>query len=231
MFYRVIEKAKITPENGEPRVVFNDPTRPDSFKAFEFYINQAMIHGLTTETYLAPGDAGDSGAKGDAAKKPSLSPHAELCYDAALNTDETKKNIPPESFCGAKPDVRLAAEAVSGPLYVNINGQRQKIDVTTRSIYGIFYYLGQMIANGDPVSLHDYHVPNETTQEAPLINVREGGLGAGPCFTEVEYEGRSYCAPLEADNTKRIFALLNALIALKQSPGDLPITQTVRIEP
>ena len=235
VFYLVIEKAKITPENGEPRVVFNDPTRPDTYKAFEFYINQAMIHGLTTETYLAPGD-GDSGkgdsSKGDAAKKPSLTSHAELCYDAALNTEETKKNIPPESYCGAKPDVRSEAEAVSGPLYVNINGQRQKIEVTTRSIYGVFYYLGHVIANGDPVNLRDYHVPNETTQEAPLIDVREGGVANGPCFTEVEYEGRTYCAPLEgSDNTKRIFAMLNALIALKQSPGDLPITQTVRIEP
>jgi len=148
-----------------------------------------------------------------------------------LNTDETKKNIPPESYCGAKPDVRSAAEAEGGPLYVTIGGQRQKIEVTTRSIYGIFYYLGHVIANGEPVVLRDYHVPNETTQEAPLIDVRTGGVGAGPCFTEVEYEERSYCAPMDSDNTKRIFALLNALIALKQSPGDLPITQTVRIEP
>jgi hypothetical protein len=234
VFYLVIEKAKITPENGEPRVVFNDPSRPDSFKDFEFYISQAMIHGLTTETYMAPGESAKSdGGKGDAsksddAKKPSLTGHAELCYDGALNTDETKKNIPAESFCGAKPDVRSAAEAESGPLYVNIGGQRQRIDVTTRSIYGIFYYLGHLIANGHAVTLHDYHVPNETTEEAPLIDVRSGG---GPCFTEIEYEERTYCAPMDADNTKRIFALLNALIALKQSPGDLPITQTVRIEP
>lgn len=38
--------------------------------------------------------------------------------------------------------------------------------------------------------------------------------------------------PLDgADNTKKIFNILNALLALKTSPGDLPVTQTVRIAP
>jgi hypothetical protein len=36
--------------------------------------------------------------------------------------------------------------------------------------------------------------------------------------------------PVEgAANTKRIFGILNALLALKQSNADLPTTQTVRI--
>ena len=34
-----------------------------------------------------------------------------------------------------------------------------------------------------------------------------------------------------ADNTKKIFNIINALLALKTTAGDLPVTQTVRIAP
>ena len=57
-------------------------------------------------------------------------------------------------------------------------------------------------------------------------------MGGSGCFVDLGYEGERYCVPLEGvDNTKKIFNILNALLAPKTSPGDLPVTQTVRIAP
>jgi hypothetical protein len=117
---------------------------------------------------------------------------------------------------------------------VNLHGQQLEIDVTTRSIFGIFTYLGDMIAkdDADQVRLHAFpELISETTVDAPLLTVLKGGTNGG-CFIGLGYEGQSYCVPEQgAENTKRIFNILNALLALKTAAGDLPVTQTVRIAP
>jgi hypothetical protein len=246
IFYLVIEKATITtiPAPGAtappPQVIYNDPADAKTFPLFEYYIKEAMEHGLTTDTYEAPdetaSDSNDqtaSDAKAKSAKRPSLTTHAELCYDRALAIQKDIADIAPDSFCGAKPAVRRAGEgAVTGGLPVKLNGQNLQIDVTTRSIYGIFYYLGGVLRHEQQsrVQLRHYDLPAEDTKDEPLLQVVEGGHGDA-CFTSVSYEGKSYCVPREgADNTKRIFGILNALLALKQTITDQPVTQTVRIE-
>ena len=93
-----------------------------------------------------------------------------------------------------------------------------------------------MMAQDDAgrVSLHAYpELPAETTVEAPLFVVTHAGaIGDQGCFVGLGYEGQHYCVPQQgADNTKKIFNILNALLALKTASGDLPITQTVRIAP
>jgi hypothetical protein len=249
IFYLVIDKATITeipakggpaPLTNRPQVVYNDPANADNFKDFNYYIKEAMEHGLTTETHeaadAAPADDSASGGK-PGGKKPGGGAQADLCYDKALATQNDIQDIAPGSFCGDK-----AGETAGGPLYVTLHDKgfilhdRQlQIDVTTRSIYGIFYYLGRMIRSGQGVELQAFNLPAEKIEASSLLDVTTGGRfgAASPsgCFSAVSYEGQSYCVPLEgADNTKRIFGILNALIALKQSPGDLPITQTVRIQ-
>lgn len=248
---------------GPPQVVFNDPEtlvdevqhpeRHLKFTTFEYYIQEAMEHGLTTETYLAPdetaGDDSDSsgggGAGGGSPKPPKLVPHAELCYDRALVKPGDLGDIDPNSFCGVKPDIRLKP-GPGEPLYVKLNdlppplsGEPLEVDVTTRSIYGMFYYLGDIIGHDDEAYVHLHHyedLPAETTVEEPLVDVVKGGapsLGQGGCFAKVSYEGGTFCVPETgpgADNTKRIVAILNALLALKQSNADIPTTQTVRIQ-
>ena len=241
IFYLVIEKATITalPMPGQttppPRVIYNDPADAKTFPMFEYYIKEAMEHGLTTDTYEArdEGASDDEAANagGKPAKRRAYTTHAELCYDRALAMPDDVKDIAPDSFCGAKPPVR-PVEMVSGALPVKLNGQNLQIDVTTRSIYGIFYYLGGILRNEQQARFHlrHYELPSETTLEAPLLNVVEAEHGGG-CFVDVGYGGKSYCVPREgADNTKRIFGILNALLALKQSITDQPVTQTVRIE-
>jgi hypothetical protein len=235
IFYLVIDKATITaPGDGAPTVVRNDPNGP-TFELFKYYIKQAMEHGLTTETYEAPGPASD-----DASKQVPTT-YAELCYDKALALPEDRADIAPASFCGARPSTRTAASDATGGLMVTLHDpgfalhdQPLQVDVTMRSINGIFYYLGRIVRSGKEVDLQPFNLPAETIAQAPLIQVNEGAalaVGADGCFTQIGYEGATYCVPRRgADNTKHIFGILNALLALKQSVSDQLVTPTVRIQ-
>jgi hypothetical protein len=52
----------------------------------------------------------------------------------------------------------------------------------------------------------------------------------GECFVDTRFIDGSYCVPERGSaNTKRIFALLSQLIALKTSAADLAITPAVRV--
>jgi hypothetical protein len=236
IFYLVIAKAKITFVTGPgeperlPVVVYNDPSNGPSFSQFETYIRQAMEHGLTTQTYDVEGGAGDDADP----KKRSAGARveAELCYDKALANPANLGHIPKGGFCGDRSARGRAA--ADTPLYVTLDGQKLQIEVTTRSIFEIFYYLGRIVNSRQAVNLQAFEdLPAERIVAEPLIEVQEGGHysdDGGACFTEVTYERQSYCVPVEgAANTKRIFGILNALLALKQSNADLPTTQTVRI--
>gem|GEM_PF-1573372 len=250
IFYLVIAKAKITivskdgvPSAFPPQVIYNDPSDAKSFQLFQYYIKEAMEHGLTTETYQAPDASADSSDTPDPSakpKKPTLTTQADLCYDKALALPGDLADIAPGSFCGDKPSIRPAATGTEAPLYVTLHDksfalhdQKLQIDVTTRSIYEIYYYLGGIIRAGQPMDLQAFDLPAEKIDAAPLIDVVTGHamlLDSG-CFSAVRYEDETYCVPREgAQNTKHIFGILNALIALKQSTGDIPVTQTVRIE-
>jgi hypothetical protein len=252
IFYLVIAKAKITIVSKDgaaspfpPQVIYNDPSDPKSFALFQYYIKEAMEHGLTTETYQAPdrtaGDSEDAGP-GDKSKpsKPKLTTQADLCYDKALALPGDLADIAKGSFCDDKPDVRTNSEGTGAPLYVTLHDksfplhdQQLQIDVTTRSIYEIYYYLGRIIRSGQPMELQAFDLPAEKIAATPLIEVITDHRAPvdGGCFSTVRYEDDTYCVPREgAENTKHIFGILNALIALKQSTADIPVTTTVRIQ-
>jgi hypothetical protein len=240
VFYLVIDHAKVTPlsdddplKKGGPFVLYNDPTAAN-FKGpagFQEYMRQAMITGLTTQTVPAPQDVAEGKKSG---------PSVELCYEPALATSEGRSEIADsKSICGAETPKETAKGDTSSALMVKLvsplDGKKHnyEIEVTTRSIFGIFNYLGALIAGGDEddLRLHDYQLPAEKPDTDPILDVLARGEAGSGCFTAVSYGGERYCVPQKgAENTKRVFAILNMLIALKQAPGDLPITQTVRIE-
>ncbi len=256
IFYLVIAKAKITivskdgvPSAFPPQVIYNDPRDAKNFQLFQYYIKEAMEHGLTTETYQGPDASADSSDSADSTdatgktkpKKPSLTTQADLCYDKALALPGDLADIAKGSFCGDKPSIRPAATGAETPLYVTLHDpsfsplrdQQLEIDVTTRSIYEVYYYLGRIIHAGQPMDLQAFDLPAEKIAAAPLIDVvtNRGLVADTGCFSAVRYEDEVYCVPREgAENTKHIFGILNALIALKQSTGDIPVTQTVRIQ-
>jgi hypothetical protein len=194
IFYLVIDKAKITlaPIDGKPspippRVVYNDPSDPANFALFQYYVKEAMEHGLTTETYQTPDGAADdsaseggdkSSARSAKAKTPKLQTGAELCYDKALALPSDIRDIAAGSFCGDQLDIRSGDESPAAPLYVTLHDpsfalrdQRLQIEVTTRSIFEIYYYLGRIIRSGRPLDLQAFNLPAEKIPTAPLIDV------------------------------------------------------------
>lgn len=244
IFELVIDRATITPKGGEPIVIYNDPTDAKRFAIFQGYIREAMLHGLTTQSFLAPDDTEapgeeDSGSSGKSSSsgKPKLTAHAELCYDRALAAPDARRDFPPgANICGQAPSVRTSSAQASN-LQVVLHGEQLEIVVTTRSIFDIFSYLGNIIEHGDAdqVRLHAYpELLAETTEDAPLLTVLKNRFSLTGCFIGIGYEGQNYCVPEDGDgaaNTKKIFSILNALLALKTSADELPVTQTVRIAP
>ena len=127
--------------------------------------------------------------------------------------------------------------------------------VVTRSTYSIYQFLGKLLkqareaneqASGHAAEANegtderavtrpnlprdDEMVPVLSTihEDSNLLNiVTQPG---GECFVEIHFIDGSYCVPEKGSaNTKRIFALLSQLIALKTSAADLAITPAVRI--
>jgi hypothetical protein len=257
VLYLVVDRLEVTDLTGlapgaddsrAPTAVYvNDPANP-TFPIFKTFVDQAMDHGLTADE-VAPAEAPAADtAKGGAsaftggtlnivvsqADKKDDSPKARLCYDWALATEAAKRDFTPESpRCGAPPPAQAkAASGGSSVLAVKIGDKRYEIVVRTRSILGIFNYLGGQIAHDDAAVVRLHHYPEltaEVTADGQLLDVRRGG---DDCFARVDERGSRYCVPVAgAENTKAIFSILNELLALKTAPGDLPAAQTVRITP
>jgi hypothetical protein len=182
------------------------------------------------------GDVGKAGKIDFVLRPPADEPKAQLCFERALSTVAAKKEFDqltaekkPPFYCGT------GHKRGSAPLTVRLFDNRDyQIVVTTRSIYGIFNYLGAVMntpAKQQPV-LVDYKVPSEVTPVGPLLTVTSSGVFGTGCFTAVNYGGRNFCVPQEsAQTTKQVFNVLSVLVALKQSPGDLPASQAVLIAP
>jgi hypothetical protein len=107
--------------------------------------------------------------------------------------------------------------------------QYYQIEIYTRSIYGIFTYLGEIMRQPQLTpTLNDYGVPGEITEPGQILTV--SSRVEPKCFTAVRYDDAQYCVPREgAANTLQLFNIMSALIALKQSPGDVPVSQTVLV--
>ena len=121
----------------------------------------------------------------------------------------------------------------------------QQVEISFRSTYEIFRYLGELMNEqgastescADPQRpgaaplICDYTAPDAPVPVGPLLRVQMSG---GPsCFTSINYANRHYCIPnggRELDVTKDVFNILVSLIALKQSPGDLPTPQSVVLQ-
>ena len=236
VYMLTIDKARITPPGGRPYYIYNDPRDPARYALFVRAIQTAMEHGLTTE--VAPVQPATPPSGGDAGKAPP--PVVQQCFDRALATEAANAEF--DQLSAAHPgglDL-CGTGATSGKSQaVYFDGPDKppsQVEVVFRSTYGIFQYLGGIVAAPDAQTpqLLDYHIPGETTPAGPLLDVRRAGgvLGTG-CFTAITYGGEHFCVPAEGDmrNTKDVFGILVALLALKQSPGDLPAPQAVLLAP
>jgi hypothetical protein len=221
------------PQNLDSYVAPTDPATDQGATGAQQQAKQAAEQVLAQS---AGSDVGKAGKIDFILRPPPAEPKAQLCFERALSTaaaktefDQLKAAGKPPFYCGS------GHKRGSAPLTVRLfDGKDYQIVVTTRSIYGIFNYLGAVMndpADKQPM-LMDYKVPSETTPTGPLLTVNETGVFATGCFTSVVYGGKGYCVPEDgAQTTKQVFNVLSALVALKQSPGDLPVAQTVLVAP
>jgi hypothetical protein len=126
--------------------------------------------------------------------------------------------------------------------------EAQQVEIVFRSTYEIFRYLGALSdkATAPPSTpdacevqplnaaptICDYTTPDAPKPIGPILWVVTDKLPTD-CFTSVAYSNRHYCVPKggpELGMTKDVFNILVSLLALKQSPGDLPTPQAVLLQ-
>jgi len=250
VFYLVIAKARITPPNGRPFYLYNEPRDAARYALFVKAIEVAMEHGLTTEVVPAPspaspptqtvaGQSNGAGAIQFVLKPDTAAPPIQECFDRALATSAanddfdqliSEKKVTP-NLCGGG-----AHQTASQDVYLDgPDKPASQVEVIFRSTYGIFQYLGGIMNSTEAAAptLVDYGIPGEVTPPGELLHI-EKRSGLSGCFTAVTYDGESLCVPQDGaalENTKDVFDILTALLALKQSPGDLPASQSVLIAP
>jgi hypothetical protein len=103
-----------------------------------------------------------------------------------------------------------------------------RYEVITRSTFGIYQFLGRILAQNlqNDVAIRGPRVLNEDRR---ILGIDRESGGDG-CFADTSLEGEFFCVPRHgAENTKRIFSLLAALVALNTNVNDLAITPTVRL--
>jgi hypothetical protein len=189
------------------------------YEKFANFVTLALKFGLTVEAREInnPEAASNKTASKKAVKW-------NLCYDAAVARENNFRVQ--HSACGQRTeeskirnfefkDPRTGKRIIIG-----------KISPEFRSPIGAFRYLGGLLATGtsETVLMRSRESIDPQTQDTRILNVLPS---LGSCFAEAEYLGRSYCVPAEgAKNTKNVFSLLTALVALHTSRDDLPPPST-----
>ncbi len=206
---------------GQVRLIRNDPSNRD-FPDFQKYLALAIDYGLTIETYQ---ERDASAGKGS----PRAVATGRLCFDEALAEPQlaaAARTLKPQ--CDNQHDAKRGRGGSELAYYVD--GRPQTIGIVIRSPYQIFQYLGGMLEKGTAARV--LVAGDDANRAEPMLVVRRSGSNPGSCFASIAYEGASYCVPIEgADNTKRVFDLINQILALNTSTADLPVTTTVRIAP
>ncbi len=211
-----------------------------------------------TFTQLGPAEGGagdDSKGAGPGHSKGAANTAARLCVDPTLveaaDLDDVVKS---GNECGQRPEVMAASDGASGALdfqsayaacqnlvvgapstevkrnrvCAHLHGRVIITQLNTRSLFGIFQYLGGLLTTGSEVQLQGLGAPPESHATGVLLKVTAGQ--GGDCFVSVDW-GQRYCVPkADSQNLKQVFSMINALQALKTAPGDLPATTAVRIE-
>jgi hypothetical protein len=199
--------------------------------------------------------ASDASKKGG---NPGEVPYARLCFDPALyapGSQEAADVASSGNVCGERPPISIPQvsgamaesleqtykDCIAPPTSPTGSTEQNKnrvcahvgkeifaVQLDTRSVFGIFDYLGTALSKGSNVELAGAGAEIEPRTTGPLITITKGWSDS--CFAIANQHGR-YCVPNQgSDNLKMTFSIINMLQALKTSPGDLPVTTAVRIE-
>ena len=232
---------KLAMEAGLTTDIATDPKADDASSADKV---------IATAPAPASGGAKGGGVEFVVRSDTKSGPKVVECLDRALQSkiarvfvDTLQKEGQPVHICG-QPAAGAQKSVVFWP---DATGryQPQQIEIVFRSTYEIFRYLGALTnepaaAMGDCVNqaphasptICDYTAPDTPRPIGPLLRVESNKI-ASACFTAVTYSSRRFCVPAggsELDMTKDTFNILISLLALKQSPGDLPSPQAVLLQ-
>lgn len=235
LFWLFTDTVRIT-RNGQTREVRNDPfdikdCGDDPDHCFPRLIDIASVSGLTVETRVVLGAKGDKSGRATQGRlcfDPILAAKAKIDHPEPIALLTTGLNRRP--ICGKGPWTEAGRGSASNAVQFASGPARRgpvEFEITTRSTFGIYRYLGRILAAGmtEEIRLRDSRsYPGEDPR---LLAVSQDGS----CFVSLVYEGQHYCVPDRADNTKRIFGLLAQLLALKTTVQDLGITPVVRVSP
>ena len=101
------------------------------------------------------------------------------------------------------------------------DGYGHHYQLLTRSTYGVYNYVGAILRN-KPLDIDNLQPDNEKYRGIVRIVFSDGD-----CFAAVGYRNMQYCVPTDANNTKKLFALLHQLQQLNTAPSNTPTTLTI----
>ncbi len=113
------------------------------------------------------------------------------------------------------------------PNYTVLDTDGDIVEIHTRSVLGAYQYLGQLLHNDG--QFQSLNLRFADTLDNRLLQLTSADNGE--CFVSTSYDGKNYCVPNKAANTKRIFSLLRQLVGLLTKPNNQPATQTTRTTP
>lgn len=228
-------------------------------RCFSDYVLMAIGAGLTVEektvqkaSSSAKGGGGGSDSGG---AKTETTVYSRFCFDPVLAQQaqaamgskwidiRAKLDLPVSAFnpkCGSTWEPQKDASKPQ-PDYSPFNVGPIKFKIKSRSAYGVFEFLGNLMKIEEGMdSSPDNVPPDQADEQTPLpylytvpddraiIRVSKGSTAA-LCFAHTWFYDGDYCVPETATTTKRIFSLLAQLIAIQTSTTDLSITPIVRV--
>jgi hypothetical protein len=162
------------------------------------------------------------------ADKPTPPPGLLRAYDECATVAAAKSAGSKGNGAGGAPNAAVAGPKnyVCGDLG---GGNYFVVQLNTRSLYGIFRFLGANLAHHNEIALLGAGGDEPKVHDGPLLDIRQGR--GGDCFAAAAVGHEHYCVPRDrAENLKATFSIINALQALKTSPGDIPTTPVFRLE-
>lgn len=116
--------------------------------------------------------------------------------------------------------------------FPNPSNSSQRVQVYTRSVYGMYRYLGELARMRDEglvskiKETYEGGVFNSNTTNEMLVLNHNNDFNS--CWTSIFYEASRWCVPSEARDTKHVFNILHLLFRLYTQPSNQTVTPTVR---
>jgi len=207
------------------------------FSKFRHLIRLATKYGMRSETVPLKEPAKKSASKKSADKKDDSTSDdgkpktwTQMCTDPALARDY---RVPASELglqrCGrGKP-----FKGIIEPNVLEFPGSiDRRWEFRLRSPFALFQYLGRLYASGAAERIRftsgEIRAARHINFGTQLLTIVAGS--GSECFASAWYRNRFFCVPADGtENTKHIFTLLRALLAINISPIDLNSTPTFRV--